>query len=167
MGSTGIAAGVLLALMLLASSASSFSLLDDGHVEVDSFPQFEVRLNEAPPHAFYSGRGRHRVDVSAVAPDGDAYLPSEREGGGSGGDPVEEEATIIKLEQKQSDVEGPIRLKVDDKNGLVEEGPYKGSERERRKSVPKICSGGGVPCKRVDSRVTPSALYENAPRRKK
>jgi len=62
-------------------------------------------------------------------------------------------------------VDGPLRLKVDDKDGLVEEGPYK-EDGEDGKEVPKICSSG-VPCQRVDSRVKPSVGEKKRKRRKR
>lgn len=131
--------------------------------EVDSFPHAEV-LNEEPPHQEAprrrgaNGLRQHNVDVAmAVDPGGG---PED----GGGGDvlvpaappPEEQPASIIALEQRRSEVEGPVRLKVDDKDGLLEEGPYRGSDRENRSAVPKICTDG-VPCQRVDSRVRPSA----------
>lgn len=66
---------------------------------------------------------------------------------------------------------GPLKLKIDDKNGLVKEGLYKttrqrkkgrGRRRQNRKEeVPRICSkDGDVPCQRVDSRVVPPLAEE-------
>ncbi len=73
------------------------------------------------------------------------------------GDKVSPPGNIMQMEHKRGeDLEGPVKLKVDDKNGLVEEGAYHkdDDEHSKRRRVPKICDDG-VPCQRVDSRVTP------------
>ena len=67
---------------------------------------------------------------------------------------------------------GRLRLKVDDKNGLVPEDPYDevkgqghdGQWTDRPLSIPKLCVKG-VPCKRVDSRVYPSTMKPKKRRR--
>ena len=53
---------------------------------------------------------------------------------------------------------GPLKLKLDDKDGLVEEGLYNKGARKSKPlpQLPRICSKkSGVPCQRVDSRVAP------------
>ena len=51
-----------------------------------------------------------------------------------------------------------LHVKVDDKDGLVEDGPYKDSPKNgtqaKKGKLPKLCNDG-VPCQKVDSRVSP------------
>ncbi len=171
--------------------------------EVDHFPTSDVLRRPPQEGAEeddpFFPRRRHNVEVVAMGPEeGGGGGGGEREDEGEededdalfevGGErssskrgegrkrsekKKHQTAPIMALEEKREDLEGPVRLKVDDKNGLLEEGPYKkegggrGGE-DGKKSVPKICSfgDGGVPCQRVDSRVSPSPEHKGKKRRR-
>ncbi len=189
--------------LLPPSCSTSFLLNPSFFGEVDHFPTSDVLRRPPQEGAeeddpFFTRR-RHNVEVVAMGPEeGGGGGGGEREDGGEededdalfevGGErssskrgegkernekKKHQTAPIMALEEKREDLEGPVRLKVDDKNGLLEEGPYKkggggrGGE-DGKKSVPKICSfgDGGVPCQRVDSRVSPSPEHKEKKRRR-
>ncbi len=189
--------------LLPPSCSTSFLLNPSFFGEVDHFPTSDVLRRPPQEGAEeddpFFPRRRHNVEVVAMGPEeGGGGGGGEREDGGEededdalfevGGErssskrgegkkrnekKKHQTAPIMALEEKREDLEGPVRLKVDDKNGLLEEGPYKkggggrGGE-DGKKSVPKICSfgDGGVPCQRVDSRVSPSPEHKEKKRRR-
>ncbi len=151
---------VLAVLVFLPASHSRYQSIN----EVDAFPYSEV-LSEQSDTA---EQRTHNVDVIAV----DIYdrrrlydvsqacrcfpmLPISvyRYVYLYQGSSDDELPPIIKLKHRHSEVEGPLKLKVDDKNGLVQENS--GNQTSLTRSpVPKLCLEG-VPCQKVDSRVRP------------
>eukprot|EP00095_Tigriopus_kingsejongensis_P006228 maker-scaffold301_size216225-snap-gene-0.16 protein:Tk06228 transcript:maker-scaffold301_size216225-snap-gene-0.16-mRNA-1 annotation:"uronate isomerase" len=61
-------------------------------------------------------------------------------------------------------IDGPVHLNVDDRKGLLPEGAYDQPKDTVRGDVPQICSHD-VPCKKINTRIQPPRLSDSILRR--